>query len=411
MNIDPFIVVRGLHFAATVLATGTAAFLTLIADTPPLRRALRMLTWGALALAVVTGAIWLVLLAIDLAGEAGAAWTVLAETRFGTIALVRLVLAAALASLMLWPQARWLALAAAALFIALLGWVGHSGASPGPAGDLQLLSDVVHLLTAGAWLGGLPALAMALAQSHDMPTRRKATRDIVIRFGTLGLVCVTALLITGLFNAWNLLASSGDLVSTDYGRLLLAKLALVAAMVGIAAINRLRLSPRAAELAAQRALRRNSLTEASLGLGALLLVGWLGALPPPAHSEHKHAHPQHEHQAAGDKPADVAFVHIHDAAAMAEVAILPGRVGTARASIHLMREDGMEFAAKEVRLALDPQIARTQPIELPAIHQSDGSWKVQRLEIKQPGIWTVRVIVIPNSGPPLTLDAPVVIEP
>ncbi|HEX7198028.1 MAG TPA: hypothetical protein VF213_01035, partial [Dongiaceae bacterium] len=48
----------------------------------------------------------------------------------------------------------------AAAFIALLGWVGHAGATPGLAGGLLLASDVVHLLAAGAWLGGQRAVLL-----------------------------------------------------------------------------------------------------------------------------------------------------------------------------------------------------------------------------------------------------------
>lgn len=396
--IDPIILARGIHFAATVLAVGTVAFMVLIADLGlPLRRPLIALTWAALAFAVVSGAAWLMLLALDLTGEPAGAWAVLSETRFGIIAIARLALAAALAALILVPRALWLALAAGALLMALLGWVGHSGATAGFAGDLQLGSDVVHLLAAGAWLGGLPALALLLAQTHGKPAGAA-----VRRFGTLGLICVAALLASGSFNAWNLLDGPRDLITTGYGRLLLLKLALAAAIVALAAVNRFSLTARAAEPGAARLLRRNSLAETGLGLGVLLLVGALGALPPTAH--------RHEHIATAEIPPDAAFVHIHDVTAMADVTITPGRAGPVSASIRLSREDGGEFAAKEVRLALDPPKATVPAIDLPAVRQPDGSWIVRRLDIEQAGKWIVRVQVTPDSGPPLTLDAPVVIE-
>lgn len=409
MSIDPIIVVRGLHFAATVLATGTVTFVALIADPniDALRRQLIALTWSALAFAVLTGAAWLLLFAADLAGapilDLGAAWTVLTETRFGLIAGARLALAAALALLIVRPSAHLAALAAAAVFIALVGWIGHAGATPGLAGDLQLASDVTHLLAAGAWLGGLPALALLLAGECGPadPDSRIRAAETIRRFGRLGLICVAALLASGLFNAWNLLARPQDLTTTDYGRLLSLKLALAAAMVAIAAVNRYRLTPRAAEPATQRALWRNSLAEAALGLGVLLLVGALGTLPPPTH----------RHSGASEALPEAAFLHIHAYTLMAEVSILPGRVGPAAATVRVSREDGAEFPAKAVRLALDPPAVTATPIDQPAVHQPDGSWIVQRLEIGQPGIWTARVIVTADGGTPIVLDAPVVIEP
>jgi len=97
------------------------------------------------------------------------------------------------------------------------------------------------------------------------------------------------------------------LIGTDYGRLLLAKVALFLAMVGVAAINRLWLTPRlaltvtsprceaallheqaaneapAAARTALRALARNSVMEAMLGLAILVIVGALGTTPPGLH--------------------------------------------------------------------------------------------------------------------------------
>lgn len=347
------------------------------------------LAWTALAVAVVSGVAWLWLLAADLSDEPGTAWTLLSETRFGWVACVRLVLAAALAGLVQLPRLHWVTLALAAIFLGALALVGHAGVTVA----LPLAVDVVHLLAAGAWVGGLPALALFLASAE--PQMRAAA---VCRFGTLGLVCVVALAASGLANAWTLIGTPGDLVASTYGQVLLAKLALFAAMLALAAVNRFRLTPRAKEPAVQAVLRRNSLAEAALGVGVLLLVGALGAMPPPAH--------RHE---PGDIPAEAAFVHIHDAGAMAEVAIKPGRPGIAEASIRLTREDGSELTANDVTLALDPPINSARPITQHAQRQSDGSWIVQRLEIEQPGNWTVRVLVQPTAGPPLVLDAPIVI--
>jgi copper resistance protein D len=402
VTIDPIIVVRGLHFAATVVATGTASFLVLVAESgvDALRRRLVTLIWTALALAVLSGAAWLLLFAADLTDEPGAAWTVLSETRFGLIACARLLLAAALAVLIVWPRLRWLALATAAAFIALLGLIGHAGATPGAAGDLQLATDVVHLLAAGAWLGGLPALAILLAQAGSHPAWRASA---VRRFGTLGVICVAALVASGLFNAWSLLSGPRDVLATDYGRLLLAKLALVAAMLAVAAVNRFHLTPRAAEPAAQRSLQRNSLAEAGLGLGVLLLVGALGTLEPTAHS--------HVHTPSAEIPAEAAMVHIHDVGVMADVAIIPGRAGPATVTIRISRDDSMAFAAKEVSLTLDPPAPRTTLIKRAAIRKPDGTWQVERIDIEQAGVWTVRIAVVPENGAPVMLDAPIVIDP
>jgi Copper resistance protein D len=94
-------------------------------------------------------------------------------------------------------------------------------------------------------------------------------------------------LTTGLVNSWELMGSVPALFGTDYGRLLLAKVALFLVMVSVAAVNRLQLTPQlvhrpdtSARRRALRQLRNNSLIEASLAAIILLIVGVLGTLPP-----------------------------------------------------------------------------------------------------------------------------------
>ena len=89
-------------------------------------------------------------------------------------------------------------------------------------------------------------------------------------------MAVGMLLASGLINSWNLPARPRDLVATDFGRLVLLKIGLFAAMVTIAAVNRFHLTPRLAAPTAQRALQRNSLGETGLGLCVLVLVGCWG---------------------------------------------------------------------------------------------------------------------------------------
>src|SRR5205807_7357772 len=108
------------------------------------------------------------------------------------------------------------------------------------------------------------------------------------RFSAVGMAAVGALLATGVANAWYTLGSVPALFGTGYGRLLLAKLAFFAAMIALAATNRLRWTPRlratgeSAPLALDR-LRRNAIAETSLGLAVLGAVGALGVTVPAPH--------------------------------------------------------------------------------------------------------------------------------
>jgi putative copper resistance protein D len=293
-------------------------------------------------------------------------------------------------------------LATAAALTALLAPVGHAGATPGLAGDVHLISDIVHLLAAGGWLGGLPAFAWLTWRARQV--RTPAWSDFAIRstrrFSVLGILSVGALLASGLVNSWYLLSGPRDLVTTDYGRLVAFKIGLFAAMVAIATVNRFYLTPQLPKASALRALQLNSLAEITLGLCVLLCVGMLGTLPPAAHA----------HAAPEGIPLDAAFVHIHSPEAMADVMINPGRPGQADVTIRVAREDLSLFPAKDVRLALEPPTRGTRTVEQNAVEQADGRWLVNGITLTEPGIWTVRVFVRPDHGEPIPLDAPIVIE-
>lgn len=416
MTTDPLILVRGVHFAATLLAAGTTGFIWLVAKPAAgktgfatLHRHLTVWVWLALAAAVMSGASWLVLLASDVLGTSiadvclhGGALALLADTRFGLVWSIRLALALSLALLLPWPVTRWFQITIAAAFLILPAFVGHAGATPGPAGDLDLVSDMVHLLAAGAWLGGLPAFTLLVwrARRRTGRDRNRSVVRVVDRFSKLGIFSVGTLLASGLVNSWSLLNGPRDLMASDYGRLIALKIILFAAMVAIAAVNKFNVTPRLPESAALRALRRNSLAEICLGLFVLAFVAMLGTLPPSVHV----------HVASTGIPPDAAFTHIHTSEVMADVTIEPGRTGRTDVTIRVSREDSSSYPAKDVRLELDSPAAGGQTIKRAAIEQPDGSWLVNDLTLAPSGIWATRVIVRPGSGDAIVLDAPIVIE-
>ena len=90
-----------------------------------------------------------------------------------------------------------------------------------------------------------------------------------------------------MINASFLVGGIRSLTETRYGRLLLLKVALFVAMVCLAAINRQHLLPRLCQgagsddsVATVQRLVRNTLAEATLGIGIILIVGMLGVMAP-----------------------------------------------------------------------------------------------------------------------------------
>jgi putative copper resistance protein D len=309
---DPLIWVRAIHFGATMLVMGGVIFDAFIAapafraTAAPVgarvRSRLAVLAWVGLAVTVLSGAAWLVLLSERMSDLSfaevfaqGTLWTVLSETDFGVDWGVRLVLAGLLAAVWAWGRVshsyhrRSGAIAVAAGLVGTLAWAGHAAASAGLDGAVHLTADILHLIAAAAWFGSLIPLALLLRAARGVPEESAvaAARTAVLRFSQLGIASVVTLAATGLVNTWVLAGSLTALVATDYGRLLMLKVALFLVMLLFAAINRLWLTPRlvhaptaAVATDALRRIERNSLIEAGLGTIIIAIVGLLGTLPP-----------------------------------------------------------------------------------------------------------------------------------
>ncbi|HLX27553.1 MAG TPA: copper homeostasis membrane protein CopD [Casimicrobiaceae bacterium] len=306
-----FIVARTIHYAATMLLFGELAFASFVAvpthGTAPgsgveargkLDRHLCVYTAFALAASVLTGIGWLVVEAVNMSGVPigpqfpGTLAIVLGQTEFGHVVMARGVLATGLvvALVAMWYAkhtdtariGRAVALLLGALYLAALAGEGHAAGETGTTGVAHLVADACHLLAAGGWLGALPPLVLCLGAS---PSDRALGR-LARRFSVLGITCVGLLIASGIVNTLLLVGSFAALFGTPYGRLLVAKLALFALMLAIAATNRLRWTPALAttDVAhASRVLRRNAMAEIGFGVAIVAIVGVLGTMVPGAH--------------------------------------------------------------------------------------------------------------------------------
>jgi len=311
--LDLIVGARAVHFASSILIAGAAIF-ALVVATPALkpREALLArkqkqfdgLMLAALGFATVSGALWLFSLAAKVGQSSmtealsnGTAWAFFTETQFGRVSEVRLCLAMMLAALVLArrlvsgltrPAAWGIAFLGIGL-VASLAWCGHAGGDLGFGGDVHAANDIVHLVTAGAWVGGLIPLLLLIAPQVEMPP---AKRFHLIRcFSSLAVLAVIGLAASGLINTWFMLNGVRDLVVTTYGQLVLVKIVLFLAMLAFAAANRLCLTPRLAvrhrqtapDNTALRLLCRLTTIEVALGVAVICVVALLGELPPPAH--------------------------------------------------------------------------------------------------------------------------------
>ena len=223
----------------------------------------------------------------------GAVWAVAADTSFGRAYLLRLgllIVAAALVLIVAPSRRLWMAQAViGGVALASFAWSGHGTYDDELAGTVHLGADVVHLLSAGLWIGALFVLCLLI---REPDTELQGAHRALEAFSGIGPAAVALLVLSGLINSWFLvgLSRAGALFTTTYGLMIAGKLVLFAMMLALAAANRFRLTPRlalglgsdAATLAhATRALRRSVFTETVLAILVLAAVAYLGTLEPP----------------------------------------------------------------------------------------------------------------------------------
>jgi putative copper export protein/mono/diheme cytochrome c family protein len=291
--------VRGLQLAASLSVFGmTISWLMVVravlaqAKGEQWQRAERHLVLflrASFAAALGLAVIWLVLQAADFADTASpvealrAVPLVVLDTRFGYALIVRVLLLCAAAAV--FGSGRWIAGAvAAAIFsgaaCATQAWMGHAAAVQ--EGALPA-SVVVHVLAAGAWLGGLLPLWILLG---DLPPSRGAWQA-ARRFSPLGVASVLTLAGTAFVQGRELIGSIPGLFGTAYGLVALVKLSLFLLLIVLAALNRFRFTPRimAGEVKATRHLRRMIVLETAVGLTVVLAASRLAELFPGAHEQ------------------------------------------------------------------------------------------------------------------------------
>ncbi len=282
------------------LVTAMPLALAEAAGSARLWRALRRLAAASLALSWPASLLWLWLKAGAMAGEPslGAVWLVLRTTWFGQL-IAAGVAASVLALVLAWAGRGRLAAGVAGLGVAVLALHGHGLAMEGGFSLLVAVS-VLHVLAAGAWLGGLVPLLMVV---------RRAPAEVAARvaraFSPLGKWCVGVMALTAGWQFWVMVGGLPGLVGTSYGWMVAAKAWLFVLLTVLAVLNRYRL---ALALRGARARTARLAFTASLagqiaaGLAVVAVAATLSGLTPAMHEQPDWPFPLRPSLVALDEP-------------------------------------------------------------------------------------------------------------
>ena len=289
--------VRGVQIAAALSGFGVALFSSVLA--PPvlqpvgdatrhrIEAKIRRVFHVSLAVAVAAALVWLLAQAAymaeteRIADVAAAVWPVLTATHFGHVLgahLLLLVLSALAFGDGSKDDRRALAAVAAGLALILQTWSTHAAAADGTDRVVLLGAESLHLLAAGAWLGSLAPLFIAISALEPAHGAHAAQR-----FSPLGMLCVAVLTGTALAQSWILIGGLPGLLGTNYGHVALVKLALLFVLLALAGANRFRYTPAMrgpTSASAKRQLRRSIAVETAVGIVVVLAASLLAGLPP-----------------------------------------------------------------------------------------------------------------------------------
>jgi copper transport protein len=219
------------------------------------------------------------------------------------------------------------------------------------------------------------------------------------RFSRAILPVVTVLAAAGITLAVIQVQTPAALIDTTYGRLLLAKLALLVFLLALAAFNRWKLTrpAEAGNAPARRKLARSIGIELVIVLAIFgVAAGWRFTPPP---------------RALAIATAQPASIHIHALKAMADLSITPGHTGPVAASMVIMTGDFGQLDAKQVTLVLSKPESGIEPLKRVATKPGDGTWRVDDLVIPIPGRWTARIDILVSDFDMVKIEAPIDIRP
>lgn len=118
--------------------------------------------------------------------------------------------------------------------VGVLTWplAGHPGATD--VAPLTVVADTAHLISVGVWIGGLVMLAVFLLRRANL----RELSAILPVWSNWAMLAVSVLVLTGTAQALIEIGSVHALISTEYGLLVLAKVALLAVILLFANVGR-----------------------------------------------------------------------------------------------------------------------------------------------------------------------------
>lgn len=372
---------RWAAFAGTIILGGALAFGLVVAPAAkPLGRAgrpRRLMLAGAGAALVGAAGVLLTQVALasgrSIAGSFGLLGDAVANTRFGALSFARVCLAAAAVALLLTSgvspyRVRQVVLGAATVGLFMVpGLAGHAWTVEPRWAAVAV--DTIHLAAAAVWIGGLAALLVTAPGSPSVGALAR-------RFSAVALAAVAVVVVTGAVSGYLQVRSTAALTETGYGKLLVAKVAAVAALVALGWVNRRRLL---ALLPGRDTLFGVVRAELALAVVVVALTAVL-VNRPPARDE-----------ATGPFSATVATQN-DPAGGQVQLQVDPARAGQNDVHLYFLGGDGLPRAVDAIEITVGR--AGVPPRRVTVTPVTPDHVSAYGVAMPSPGAWTLTVTAV-----------------
>ena len=283
------------------------------------------------------------------------------------------------------------AIALGGIYLLLIALTSHNAATPSDIRWFAIATDLIHIVAATIWIGGIAYLATASihAMRSSTPTTSAAFIQLASRFAPLAIFATIILVASGVVSSL-MQVTIPEALTTPYGRVLGAKIFLLVILIALAAKNN-RSVAKSSKLGApnSRSITRFIGIELGVAFAILLATAGLASLEPARQFAERNSIDVVDHVS-----------HIETVSgATIDVKLDPGNTGTNTLTVNLTDSDGNPFTeSEEVRARLKFLDEDFGELFLPLENPSPGRWVLDNVTIGVAGAYQLDITVVRSDA-------------
>ncbi len=280
------------------------------------------------------------------------------------------------------------AIAFSGIYLLLIALTSHNAATPGDIRWFAIATDLIHIIAATIWVGGIAYLLVAATSRSADQSSRTAFLQLATRFAPLAIFATTILVTSGIVSSL-MQVTIPEALNTPYGRVLGAKVLLLVILIALAIRNNRSVARSTnPDATVANSLRRYISIELAVAFAVLLATAGLASLEPARLYAER----------TGIGVADHVTVKETISGATIHVKLYPGNTGSNNLTVDIT-DDGVPFlSATEVRARVKYLDDNFGEYFAPLENTSPGHWRLDNITIGISGAYQLDVNVVRSDS-------------